>query len=151
MCAGCLAPMIEIAMYIGIGFLIGCLSGLVAIPLVHNRAVRLTMRQAEAALPLSVAEVQAGEDLLRAEFAMSTRRLQLEIEKFRDRNAKLLAQLGRKTDLANRLMAERDAMKAETKSLRAQVAALGRQLSGGERRRAQTYVVRQMIPRRLVS
>ncbi len=68
--------MIEPIMFFGIGFLVASLFGLVLIPLVHNRAVRLTMRRLEAATPLSMAEIQADKDQLRAEFAMSTRRLE---------------------------------------------------------------------------
>jgi hypothetical protein len=48
----------------------------VLIPLVHARTVRLTTRRLEAVLPESMAEVQAEKDLLPAEFAMSTRRLE---------------------------------------------------------------------------
>jgi hypothetical protein len=69
--------MIESSMYFGIGLLCGALIGLVLIPLVHARAVRLTRRRLEAVLPESMAEVQAEKDLLRAEFAMSTRRLEM--------------------------------------------------------------------------
>ena len=67
--------MIESIMLFGIGFLVASLLGLVVVPLVHNRAVRLTVRRLEAATPLSMAEIQAEKDQLRAEFAMSTRRL----------------------------------------------------------------------------
>ena len=48
--------MIEPIMYFGIGFLVAALIGLVVVPLVHNRAVRLTMRRLEAATPLSMAD-----------------------------------------------------------------------------------------------
>ena len=47
--------MIEPIMYFGIGFLVAALIGLVVVPLVHGRAVRLTMRRLEAATPLSMA------------------------------------------------------------------------------------------------
>jgi hypothetical protein len=44
---------------------------------VHNHArVRLTTRQLEAKIPSSMPEILADKDLLRAEFAMSTRRLE---------------------------------------------------------------------------
>ena len=45
--------MIEASMYLGIGLLFGALIGLVLIPLVHARAVRLTARRLEAVLPES--------------------------------------------------------------------------------------------------
>jgi len=38
------------------------LVGLMIVPLVHNRAVRLTTRRLEAATPLSMAEIQADKD-----------------------------------------------------------------------------------------
>jgi hypothetical protein len=61
--------MIESSMYLGIGLLFGILIGLVLIPLVHARAVRLTTRRVEAVVPELTAEVLADKDLLRAEFA----------------------------------------------------------------------------------
>ena len=36
--------MIESIMYMGIGFLFGCLVAVAIVPLVHNRAIRLTVR-----------------------------------------------------------------------------------------------------------
>jgi hypothetical protein len=68
--------MIESIMYFGVGFLVAALLGLLFIPLVHNRAVRLTMKRLEASTPLSISEIRADKDQLRAEFAVSTRRLE---------------------------------------------------------------------------
>ena len=98
--------MIEPIMFFGIGFLVASLFGLVLIPLVHNRAVRLTMRRLEAATPLSMAEIQADKDQLRAEFAMSTRRLELSVEQMKAKTTSQLAELGKKTDAINRLKVE---------------------------------------------
>ena len=75
--------MVEPIMYFGIGFLVAALLGLLFVPLVHNRAVRLTMRRLEAATPLSIAEIRADKDQLRAEFAMSTRRLEMSVEQMK--------------------------------------------------------------------
>ncbi len=97
---------IESFMYFGIGFLLAALGVLVVAPLVHDRAVRLTARRLEASIPLSMAEVQADKDLLRAEFALSTRRLETNVEQLRAKNAGQLADLGRKGDAINRLNAE---------------------------------------------
>ena len=84
--------MIEPIMYFGIGFLVAALIGLVVIPLVHGRAVRLTMRRLEAATPLSMAEIQADKDQLRAEFAMSTRRLEMSVEQLKTKTTSQLAE-----------------------------------------------------------
>ena len=101
-----IAQMIESIMYFGIGFLLAALSVLIVVPLVHDRAVRLTMRRLEATIPLSMAELQADKDLQRAEFAMSTRRLELTIEQLGTKSAGQLAELGRKGDAINRLKIE---------------------------------------------
>ena len=98
--------MIEPIMYFGIGFLVAALVGLVVVPLVHGRAVRLTMRRLEAATPLSMAEIQADKDQLRAEFAISTRRLEVSVENLRTKSTSQLAELGKKGDAINRLKLE---------------------------------------------
>src|SRR5215510_4611882 len=116
--------MIEPAMYIGIGLLTGCLIAVAIVPLVHERAVRLTVRRLEASLPHSVTEIQADKDLLRAEFAMSTRRLELEIEQLRNKTANQFVELGRKTDAINRLKLQRDSLKVELMGAKADTAAL---------------------------
>jgi chromosome segregation ATPase len=98
--------MIEPVMYFGIGFLVAALLGLLFVPLVHHRAVRLTMRRVEAATPLSIAEIRADKDQLRAEFAMSTRRLEMSVEQMKARTTGQLAELGKKTDAINHLKKE---------------------------------------------
>src|ERR1700719_3841007 len=105
--------MIEPVMYFGIGFLVAALLGLLFVPLVHNRAVRLTMRRLEAATPLSIAEIRADKDQLRAEFAMSTRRLEMSVAQMKTKATTQLAELGKKSDAINQLkkeLGERPAM-----------------------------------------
>ena len=120
--------MIEPIMYFGIGFLAAALVGLVIIPLVHSRAVRLTMRRLEAATPLSMAEIQADKDQLRAEFAMSTRRLEVAVEGLRTKSTSQLAELGKKGDAINRLKIELGEKTATIFALEARDKALRDQL-----------------------
>lgn len=98
--------MVEPIMYLAIGFLAAMLCSLMIMPLVHNRAVRLTTRRLEAATPLSMAEIQADKDQLRAEFAMSARRLEMSVEQLKGKTTGQLAELGKKTDAINRMKAE---------------------------------------------
>ena len=56
------------------------------------------MRRLEAATPLSIAEIRADKDQLRAEFAMSTRRLEMSVEQMKAKTTGQLAELGKKTD-----------------------------------------------------
>ena len=122
--------MIEPIMYFGIGFLFAALIGLVVIPLVHGRAVRLTLKRLEAATPLSMAEIQADKDQLRAEFAMSTRRLEMSVDQLKNKTTSQLAEIGKKGDAINRLKIELGektatifALEARDKALRDQVRA----------------------------
>jgi chorismate mutase len=122
--------MIEPVMYFGIGFLVAALLGLLFVPLVHNRAVRLTMRRLEAATPLSIAEIRADKDQLRAEFAMSTRRLEMSVAQMKTKTTSQLADLGKKTDAINHLKKELGektatifALEARDKTLREQLRA----------------------------
>ena len=94
-------------MFIGIGLLGGCLIGLAVVPLVHNRAVRLTVRRLE----------------------MSARRLEIIIEQLNNKAAGQLVQLSKKSDFINLLKIEREGLKVELVDLRAQVAALKKQLN----------------------
>jgi hypothetical protein len=98
--------MIEPIMFFGLGFLASSLLGLIIVPFVHGRAVRLTVRRLEAATPLSMAEIQADKDQLRAEFAMSTRRLEMSVEQIKNKMTGQLADLGKKNDVINRLKIE---------------------------------------------
>src|SRR5216684_8110038 len=98
--------MIEPIMFVGIGFLVAGLLVIGVIPLVHARAVRLTQRRIEALTPLSMAEIQADKDQLRAEFAMSTRRLEMSVDQMKAKTTSQLAELGKKSDAINRLKLE---------------------------------------------
>jgi chromosome segregation ATPase len=98
--------MIEMIMYFGIGFLAAALIALLFFPLVHNRAVRLTLRRLEAATPLTIAEIRADKDQLRAEFAMATRRLEMNVEQMKAKTTAQLAELGKKNDAVNQLRKE---------------------------------------------
>jgi chromosome segregation ATPase len=130
--AGGRAVMIEPIMYFGIGFLVAALLGLVIVPLVHGRAVRLTMRRLEAATPLSMAEIQADKDQLRAEFAMSTRRLEMSAEQLRNRIVSQLSELSKKADAINRLKVELGEKTATILALEARDKTLRDQLHAGE-------------------
>jgi chromosome segregation ATPase len=121
--------MVEPIMIFGIGFLVASLCALVLMPLVHNRAVRLTKKRLEAAAPLSMAELQADKDQLRAEFAVSTRRLELLIEQLKAESAGQFAELGKKTDAINLLKVELRDKSAQIEVLQANVASLQDQLN----------------------
>jgi chromosome segregation ATPase len=124
--------MIEPVMYLAIGFLVAMLCALMVVPLVHSRAVRLTTRRLEAATPLSMAEIQADKDQLRAEFAMSARRLEMSVEQLRNKTTSQLAELGKKSDAINRMKIEIGEKNATIFSLEAREKAVKEQLRATE-------------------
>src|SRR6202522_2557704 len=124
--------MIEPIMYLAIGFLVSMLFGLMIVPLVHNRAVRLTTRRMEAATPLSMAEIQDDKDQLRAEFAMSARRLEMSVDQLKNKTTSQLAELGKKSDAINRMKLELGEKNATIFSLEAREKAVKEQLRATE-------------------
>ena len=98
--------MIEPMMYIGIGFLVAGLLVIGVIPLVHARAVRLTLRRLEASTPVSMAELAAEKDQLRAEFAMAMSRLEMTVEQMKAKTTSQLAEIGRKSEAIARIKFE---------------------------------------------
>ena len=124
--------MVEPIMYLAIGFLISMLLGLMIVPLVHNRAVRLTTKRMEAATPLSMAEIQADKDQLRAEFAMSARRLEMSVDQLKSKTTSQLAELGKKSDAINRMKLELGEKNATIFSLEAREKAMKEQLRATE-------------------
>src|SRR5215831_13771687 len=126
------AFMIEIGMYFGIGFLCASLFGLIIIPLVHNRATRLTRRRLEAATPLSIAEIQADKDHLRAEFAMSTRRLELTVDQLKARSTGQLSELSKKSEAIATLKHELTEKTAAMAAIEAREKALREQIRSTE-------------------
>ena len=135
--------MIEPIMYLAIGFLLSMLCGLMIVPLVHNRAVRLTTRRLEAATPLSMAEIQADKDQLRAEFAMSARRLELNVEQLKNKTTSQLAELGKKSDAINRMKIELGEKNATIFALEAREKAVKEQLRATE----EEFVAKTEAPR----
>lgn len=98
--------MVETAMLVIAGFLAAGLLALSLAPLLWHRAVRLTERRVRASTPLSMAEIQADKDRLRAEFALRQRHLENAIEKLREDNARLRAEIARASDMAKLNAAE---------------------------------------------
>src|ERR1700709_1324968 len=124
--------MIEPIMYLAIGFLVSMLFGLMIVPLVHNRAVRLTTKRLEAATPLSMAEIQADKDQLRAELARSARRVEMSGDQRRNKTTSQLAELGKKSDAINRMKIELGEKTATIFSLEAREKAIKDQLRATE-------------------
>lgn len=103
--------MIEILMFVALGFTAASLLALLIAPMVWRRAVRLTTRKLEATLPISLADINAEKDLQRAESAIEIRRLELALEKASVRAARHLMERNIHTVEIGKLKSEIAALK----------------------------------------
>ncbi|HWA20073.1 MAG TPA: hypothetical protein VG757_13865 [Devosia sp.] len=99
---------VENIMYFGLGLLVAGLIALAIMPAIWRRAVRLTKKRIEAATPMTMAEFRADKDQLRAEFALSTRRLEMNVEALRRRLSEQLRDINRKRSEVGAIKSERD-------------------------------------------
>jgi chromosome segregation ATPase len=97
---------IEQTMIFALGFLVAGLVALAFAPAFWRRANRLTRRQLEMQIPLSVQEILAERDQLRAEFAVECCRLEQRTEQLDDRHAADLVNLGHQATKISELEAE---------------------------------------------
>jgi hypothetical protein len=74
---------IEEALVFALGALASGLLALVLFPAFTRRAARLARRDAEARLPRSLAEIAAGKDAVRAEYAVKTARVEADLRQVR--------------------------------------------------------------------
>ena len=87
--------MIEYTMLLLLGICIGGLVAFLFAPSVWHRAVRLTTRRLEATMPMSLSEIEADKDLLRASYAVKIRRLEAGLNAARDKSANQLVEISR--------------------------------------------------------
>ena len=102
----------------GIGFLAAWLMAFMVMPAVHHRAVRLTRRQYDQ-LPLSIQEMRAEKDGIRAGFAAATTKLEMSLAQLREKTAAHATDLAKKTQLIARLKQELEAVDTALKETEA--------------------------------
>ncbi|MCP4383658.1 MAG: hypothetical protein GY798_19955 [Hyphomicrobiales bacterium] len=125
--------MIEAIMFFALGLLTAGLLALAIAPAMWRRADRLARTRIESALPLSMAEIQADKDQLRANFAMSARRLELQAEQLESgANVQKLEISRSRTEIA-RLEADRAAKIATIETLEERISGLNKDVEGTER------------------
>jgi chromosome segregation ATPase len=102
---------IETIMIFALGFLAATLLALLVIPALNARAERLARRRAEALFPLSISELTAEKDHLRAEFAVMQRKIERKAEEALATKHQSMEELGRRAvriEALETTLAERD-------------------------------------------
>ena len=126
---------IEPTMFATIGFLFASLIAMAIIPLVHDRAVRLTTNRLKSVVPQQTKETRAYKSLLHAEVAKSTRNFESIIEQLKSKITDQGVELKKKGDAINRLKIERDALNIKIAALEIQAAAAALSIQTEERAR----------------
>lgn len=125
--------MIEYAMLAALGFLVASLLAVLFAGPFWNRAVRLTKKRMEATLPMSLSDIQADKDHLRAEYAVELRKLEMAHD--------------REKEHAARFLIERNKYKVEISELRAKMGMLAAELAErGNESTVLEQTVRKRIP-----
>jgi chromosome segregation ATPase len=126
--------MVESIMLFGCGFLAASLLAMMLLSAVHHRAVRLTRLHLQDTVPTLI-EIQAGSDRLRADFAISTCRLEKSVEQLRVKAARQLSEIGRQTQTINRLTVELERRTSVAEKLVHKVESLTGKIAEVERER----------------
>jgi len=113
--------LIELALFFALGFLFAAFLALVLMPPVFRRVAALTRKRVEAELPMSMNELQAEKDQLRAGFAIQIRRLEQEIEHLRGASARHMVAAGRNEEEVKALSAVNAEEEQELAALRGEL------------------------------
>ncbi|NNF78460.1 MAG: hypothetical protein HKN05_10570, partial [Rhizobiales bacterium] len=110
---------IETIMLFALGFILAALIAMFLGRGLWNYGVKIGQRRMQKLSPLSITEVQADRDRLRAEYAVMTRKLELRLDDLKDRMAEQMAEVSRNKTRIEDLHAEideRDQLLAERES-----------------------------------
>jgi chromosome segregation ATPase len=99
--------LVQSVLFFALGFLCAGFLALMVAPAVWRRAVALTRRRIEASIPLTQSEIQADKDRIRAEYAMATRRLEMNVKALREKAAEQLVEINRGREALKGLAVER--------------------------------------------
>ncbi len=97
------------------GFLTAAVLAIFVANALWRRAVRLTTKRIQAAMPVSLLEIKADRDQLRAEFALSARKLETSVEELKKRTQVQLVDIGKKNEQIRVLL---DEVRTRAESLR---------------------------------
>ncbi|RWM74943.1 MULTISPECIES: hypothetical protein [Mesorhizobium] len=111
--------MVQSVLFFVLGFLCAGFVALMIAPAIWRRAVMLTRKRVEGSMPLTLAEIQAEKDRIRAEFAMSTRRLEMSVKSLREKAAEQLVEISRGREALKELALERKDKKQALSELEA--------------------------------
>ena len=121
--------MIEQSIYFALGCVVTALCALMFAPIFWSRALRLSRQRLQLQIPLSMQEIYAERDGLRAEFAVERLRIEQELERVQSGKARDLAEIGRRSMESARLAEDLATVKRSERALGTTIEDLQRQLA----------------------
>ena len=121
--------MIEQGIYFALGCIVTALAALAFAPFFWSRALRLTRRRLQLQIPLSMQEILAERDGLRAEFAVERLRIERAMERVQASKAADMAAIGRHSVAASRLADEVAALRRIEQARETEISRLSRELA----------------------
>ncbi len=122
--------MLKIGLLVALGFFVAALLALMLAPVLWRRAVRLTTRRIQGTIPLSMSDIQADKDQLRAEFAMSTRKLEMNVDELKRRTSSqvmdISKQAGKVKTLTTELQEQKDIVSENQETIKTLIERLAR-------------------------
>jgi chromosome segregation ATPase len=116
--------LIQSVLIFTLGFLAAALLALMVAPAIWRRAVYLTRKRIEAALPLTTNELNAEKDKLRAEHALAVRRVEMQVHALREAGARQKIVIEEQGDKLRDLVQKLAAAEANVTRLQGEVEAL---------------------------
>lgn len=121
--------MVEQGIYFALGCIITALFALMFAPVFWRRALRLTRKHLQLQVPLSMQEILAERDQLRAEFAVERLRIEQALEKVQASKAADMAEIGRRSVETTALRDDLSVLRETDQAQRREVDALARQVA----------------------
>jgi chromosome segregation ATPase len=122
---------IQSVLFFLLGFLCAGFLALIFAPALWRRAVNLTRRRIESSIPLTMSEIQAEKDAMRADFAMRVRRLEMKLKTLNDKSAGQAVELARRHEEIKELTDERDHAAGTVATLETRIAELEGEIGKG--------------------
>lgn len=129
-------------MIFALGALSAALCALLVLPALNARAERLARRRLETLFPMSIAELTAEKDHLRAEFAVMQRQLERKVEEAREERRAEMEEMGRRAVRIGALAAELEQRDARLEALERDFAAVRARLASAETERDELRLAR---------
>ena len=123
-------------MIFALGFLCAGMLTLFFLPVFWRRAMRLSARKLELQMPLSMSEIVAERDQLRAEFAAERRKLEQTSEKLSASLARGRAELGERSKRIAAQQSDLENMRRDLEAAAAEIDSLNQELASVELERA---------------